>query len=217
MGASAVYSSAHDLVRFGMFHLKNRLSEQGAILKDATLDLMHVAIPPAAYGLGWAVGQDMGIPRLSHTGGMPGVATALNLYPTENMVVTVLSSTGFPTGMIAQDIAAVLVPKYADSLRARRAFQAQQAGGGRGAPPPSQLNAITGEWSGSLRVEDDGSPATEHSTRWRGVGVARQSGTRGRESGGIPQQSSVRPIRGTNSDRRCRPLAAHNLTRLAAR
>ena len=152
MGASAVYSSAHDLVRFGMFHLKNRLSEQRAILKDATLDLMHVAVPPAPYGLGWGVGEDMGLARISHTGGMPGVSTALNLYPTENMVVTVLSSTGFPTGMIAQDIAAVLVPKYADTLRARRAFQAQQAGGGRGAPPPSQLNAITGEWSGTLRT-----------------------------------------------------------------
>lgn len=152
MGASAVYSSAHDLVRFGMFHLKNRLSEQRAILKDETLDLMHVVVPPAAYGLGWGVGDDMGLMRISHTGGMPGVSTALNLYPTENMVVTVLSSTGFPTGMIAQDIAAVLVPKYADTLRARRAFQAQQAGGGRGAPPASQINAITGEWSGTLRT-----------------------------------------------------------------
>lgn len=151
MGASAVYSSAHDLVRFGMFHLKDHLSDQRAILKDETIDLMHTAVPPAAYGLGWGVGNDMGVLRISHTGGMPGVSTVLNLYPSENMAVVVLSSSGFPTGAIAQDIAAVLVPKYADTLRVRRAAQAQQAGAGRGAQP-SQLNAVTGEWSGTLRT-----------------------------------------------------------------
>jgi CubicO group peptidase (beta-lactamase class C family) len=150
MGASAVYSSAHDLVRFGMFHLKDHLSDQRAILTDATLDLMHTAVPPAPYGLGWGVDDDMGLPRISHTGGMPGVSTILNLYPSENMAVVVLSSSGFPTGRIAQDIAAILVPKYADNLRARRAAQVQQAGRGDQAPP--QLNAVAGEWSGTLRT-----------------------------------------------------------------
>src|SRR5438445_9122849 len=35
IGASSVYSSAHDLVRFAMFHLKDRLPDQRAILQDA--------------------------------------------------------------------------------------------------------------------------------------------------------------------------------------
>lgn len=150
MGASAVYSSAHDLVRFGMFHLKDHLKDQRPILKDETIDLMHAPVAPAAYGLGWGVGDDMGLPRVSHTGGMPGVSTVLNIYPSENMAVVVLSSSGFPTGRIAQDIAAVLVPKYAETLTARRAAQVSQAGRQNQAPP--QLDAVTGEWTGTLRT-----------------------------------------------------------------
>ena len=42
-GASAIYATAHDLVRFGMFHLKDHLKDQEPILKDATLDTMKVA------------------------------------------------------------------------------------------------------------------------------------------------------------------------------
>src|SRR5262245_37824467 len=84
-GASAVYSSAHDLVRFGMFHLKDHLSDQKPILKDAIIDLMHQPVAPAQYGLGWAVtADDNGYLRYQHTGGMPGVATILSLYPTED-------------------------------------------------------------------------------------------------------------------------------------
>ena len=35
VGASAIYSSAHDLVRFGMFHLKDHLADQQAILSGS--------------------------------------------------------------------------------------------------------------------------------------------------------------------------------------
>jgi hypothetical protein len=154
MGASAVYSSAHDLVRFGMFHLKNHLSDQRAILSAATIDQMQTAVAPASYGLGWGISDnDMGYRRVSHTGGMPGVSTVLNLYPTENLAVVVLTSSGAPTGRIAQEIAAAVLPRYADSLRVRQAQQAAgTAGGGRGGAPPSQLSELTGEWSGTLRT-----------------------------------------------------------------
>ena len=40
-GASAVYASAHDLVRFGMFHMKEHLADQRAILSDAAIDEMQ--------------------------------------------------------------------------------------------------------------------------------------------------------------------------------
>jgi hypothetical protein len=69
------------------------------------------------------------------------------------MAVVVLSSSGFPTGQIAQDIAAVLVQKYADTLRVRRAQQpAGGAGGGGVAQQPSKLDELNGEWSGTLRT-----------------------------------------------------------------
>ena len=56
-GASAIFSSAHDLVRFGLFHLKAHLADQKAILSDASIDEMHKprrASDRAGRGVGWA-------------------------------------------------------------------------------------------------------------------------------------------------------------------
>src|SRR5439155_20785837 len=55
VGASSVYSSAHDLIRFAMFHLKNHLTNQRPILRDATLDQMHQPVSPSSNGLGFGV------------------------------------------------------------------------------------------------------------------------------------------------------------------
>jgi CubicO group peptidase (beta-lactamase class C family) len=153
VGASAVYSSAHDLVRFGMFHANNRLAEQRAILKPATIDEMHRPVAPASYGLGFRVApDDMGLLRYGHGGGMPGVATTLNIYPAENLVVVVLTNGGDRPEVIAQDLAAAMVPRYADSLRARRA---------RSSPPPQSTvipAAVVGEWEGTVRTWDRSVP-----------------------------------------------------------
>ncbi len=147
VGASAVYSSAHDLVRFAMFHLKDHLADQSPILKDSTLDEMHRPVAPAAYGLGFATQDELGVPRLAHTGGMPGVATVMNLYPTENLAIVVLTNASVRPSAIAQDLAAVMMARYADSLKARRA---------KGTPPepPAFVAAPTlvGEWAGTLRT-----------------------------------------------------------------
>ena len=66
-GGSAVYASAHDLVRFGMFHLKNHLAGQKRILKDSSIDEMQRPTARVAalaeYGVGWAI--DSAEPRLA--------------------------------------------------------------------------------------------------------------------------------------------------------
>jgi len=115
-GASAVFSSAHDLVRFGMFHLKDRLPEQKAILSAAAIDAMHVPVGPtgprSGYGIGWdRTTTEKGLEMLSHTGGMGGVSTTLTLLPQLDAVVVVLSnsSTGAPEE-ISNDIIAILAP-----------------------------------------------------------------------------------------------------------
>src|SRR5262249_12889105 len=135
-GGSAVYSSAHDLVRFAMFHLKDHLPDQRVILPDSTIDRMHqgaaknpVGDCTSKYGLGWLIHRsDHGYQLLEHSGGMPGVATAMNLYPTEHLAIVALTNGGGDPFAIAQDIAAIVLPKYGDSLRADRA---------RRRPPPS--------------------------------------------------------------------------------
>jgi CubicO group peptidase (beta-lactamase class C family) len=160
-GGSAVWASAHDLVRFGLFHLKEHLPDQQRILADSTIDRMHQSItPPGAgtdYGLGWFSLNDMGWHRVTHTGGMPGVATVLALYPGERVAVVVLANKGAaPVGQIAQEILAITFPKaYADSLRARRA---------RPRPPePPKFTPpaeLAGEWKGTVRTWDATLPFT---------------------------------------------------------
>lgn len=159
-GASAVYSSAHDLLRFGMFHLKDRLPDARRILRDSTLDAMHrstTGMTRSGYGVGWAVTpDDNGLLRVSHSGGMPGVNTILALYPSEDLAVVVLANTTTPMVFrIAGEIVGTLVPRYVDSLLARRA---------RARPPepekwatPSQL---AGEWAGTVRTWDGTVPFT---------------------------------------------------------
>lgn len=130
-GGSAVYSSAHDLVRFGMFHLKNRLPGQRAILSDASIDEMQrqTAHEKAGevddysgvidgYGIGWMVGQRPdGYRTVSHTGGMPGVVTILDLVPAEDVAVVVLingwgTAVGAAGDAIRDAIMKVLLPKW---------------------------------------------------------------------------------------------------------
>jgi len=118
-GGSAVYSSAHDLVRFGMFHLKNHLSDQKAILKDETIDEMQKATvemgPNTGYGIGWVTTSSPGgRRRVEHSGGMGGVSTLLRLYPAEKLAIVVLGNAGsnLPSQVMEQ-IVEVVAPETA--------------------------------------------------------------------------------------------------------
>lgn len=154
-GGSAVWASAHDLVRFGMFHLKDRLKGQRRILKDATLDEMHrLQSPPDAelgYGLGWIVTPDNnGYLKVAHTGGMPGVATWLNLFPTEDVAIVVLTNgLNRSTARVADDIAEVVLgPKFAEGRKAERARRAEA----EKAAPALPAAGLVGEWRGTVRT-----------------------------------------------------------------
>ena len=119
-GAGSVYSSAHDLLRFGMFHLKDHLSDQRAILSDASLDAMHRATmkmtddPPTGYGIGWeVVDHPEGYHVVTHSGGMLGVATDLILVPTEDLAVVVLTNgSGNGVGPAEDLLIRTILPKW---------------------------------------------------------------------------------------------------------
>ena len=154
-GASAIYASAHDLIRFAMFHLKDHLSDQRAPISDAAIDSMgRVGTPGSTiegYGLGWFVGGDNGFVSLSHGGGMPGVTTTLKLYPREDVAVVVLTNrSNNAFAAIAEEIVGTMLPKYGIAVRAKR-----------NAPPnptPSSAAAfkpgpeLRGPWSGTVRT-----------------------------------------------------------------
>lgn len=96
-GASAVYASAHDLVRFGMFFLKNHLPDQKAIFPDALIDeMLRPSTPPGKgpnpprYGIGFTASEIVGHPARGHSGGMGGVSTDLTLSIDHNIAIVVL-------------------------------------------------------------------------------------------------------------------------------
>ncbi|MGQ9610320.1 MAG: serine hydrolase domain-containing protein [bacterium] len=119
-GGSAAFCSAHDLVRFGMFHLKTHLSDQRAILSDESIDEMQIGTAEIGnnkyYGIGWAICDNvMGYRCIWHNGGMGGVSTTLKLFPEEKIVIVVLSnsSSDLPE-IISNEALSLLLPKYAE-------------------------------------------------------------------------------------------------------
>ncbi|MBS0417767.1 MAG: beta-lactamase family protein [Proteobacteria bacterium] len=149
-GAGGIYSSAHDLVRFGMFHLKDHLSDQVAILSDASLDEMHRSTveqggqPPAGYAIGWEViDRPDGYHVVTHTGGMPGVATTLILVPGEDLAVVLLANGG-PIELHALEklVMSALLPKWR---------QVPESGD---KPPPPFVPSpeLVGDWAGHVHT-----------------------------------------------------------------
>ncbi|MBL6852711.1 MAG: beta-lactamase family protein [Alphaproteobacteria bacterium] len=116
-GASAVYASAHDLVRFGMFSLKAHLVDQTAVLPDSLIDAMQAPAVDQGdgtwYGLGWEISHASGYRIVSHDGGMPGVRTELRLVPAAGLAVVVLCNANDRIApMVADEILAVMLPNY---------------------------------------------------------------------------------------------------------
>ncbi len=121
-GASAIYSSAHDLVRFAIFHLKNDLPDQKAIITDAAINAMQHPSPEtgpmreweregSGYGIGWFIGVTEDNMRvIQHNGGTVGVSTVLALVPEENLAVAVLSNTHsqWPDAILIETVCTLL-------------------------------------------------------------------------------------------------------------
>ncbi|HEX4382499.1 MAG TPA: serine hydrolase domain-containing protein [Myxococcales bacterium] len=145
-GASAIFASAHDLVRFGQFNAKAHLRDQKAILSDAELDALHAPTMDEGngkgYGAGWETSSGSGYTTLAHTGGMPGVATELRVVPAEKLVVVVLcNSEAYQlTHEIADRIMASQLPRFKPERRM----------------PPGQYDAfappkeLLGTWKGRV-------------------------------------------------------------------
>jgi CubicO group peptidase (beta-lactamase class C family) len=165
-GASAVFSSAHDLVRFAMCHLKQLRQDQKAILSDESIEAMQVPTAsmgspsPAdpnlrtrsGYGTGWVIDDDELDYRVSHGGGMGGVATKLLLLPREGIAVAALANTGCQLPYkIEGDILSVLLPGYAARLAERQAKKTGEAAN----VPASEFQAVPellGNWRGVVQT-----------------------------------------------------------------
>lgn len=116
-GASAVFSSAHDLVRFGLFHLREKLPDQQQILTDASIVEMQrqTATEPdgSGYGVGFSIWKKDGYRLFGHSGAMGGASTQMRLYPEQRLAIVVLSNaSGNLPAKVANRIANVLLPGW---------------------------------------------------------------------------------------------------------
>ncbi|MBL0714461.1 MAG: beta-lactamase family protein [Desulfosarcina sp.] len=156
--AGAVYGSAHDLIRFAMFHLKNDLPDQKAIITHAAIDAMQ--LPSAetgpmkeweregsGYGIGWCLGVTANDLRMvHHSGGMHGVSTVLALVPEENLVVAVLANTHtqWPEAILIE-IGRVLLPGKLEGFPA-------PTGGATAGPSFAPGPELVGSWTGLVHT-----------------------------------------------------------------
>lgn len=158
-GGSAIFCSAHDLIRFGMLHLGTRLPDQKALLSEQTLEAMQVntSAPEEknGYGIGWGVNADnLGYRSISHTGGMGGVNTLLMLIPSEKIVVAALGNAcGSLPFRACEEILASLLPEYDVRLRQRQAEREKEQKKGAKTKKPAAFKPgkrLSGEWNGEL-------------------------------------------------------------------
>ena len=155
-GASAYWASAHDLVRFGLFHNGQALDDQRLILDDeARLAMQRLETPPGAprgYGLGWIVTDDHGGHRqFGHSGGMPGVSTQLQIFPDADVVIAVVTN-GSPgrAGAIANALAEVIIP----------GFQMPDAPEPSEPEPFTPPSSLVGTWEGKIETWERELPVT---------------------------------------------------------
>jgi CubicO group peptidase (beta-lactamase class C family) len=163
-GASAVYASAHDMVRFGMFHLKNHLLDQKSILGAGTIDAMQQAsgvkiIDAGAglsgYGLGWTIIDLAGYRLISHSGGTFGVGTRTTLIPRENIACVVLTNAASTAeGYDLWDIERAIFSALIQGFPKAPAIQTSVDG------PFNPPDALTGIWKGAIKADGRDLPVT---------------------------------------------------------
>ena len=104
-GGSEVYTSAEDLVRFGLFHTGTQVEGQKAVLSASSLEAMRQR-GPGSYGLGWSVNPDWnGRSVIWHSGSMPGVSATLWVVPSERIAIALVANkAGAPVNQIAGEI-----------------------------------------------------------------------------------------------------------------
>jgi CubicO group peptidase (beta-lactamase class C family) len=154
-GASALRCSAHDLLLFGRFNLKDTPSG-GSPLSGAGLDEMHrpqANTDDGQYGLGWWIKEQSGYHILFAQGGTADSWALLQLVPSEDIAVVVVTNSyaDFVSGLVDKILSALL-PKFA--------AEANPPAGTAAPPHSKQPAALAGKWAGSVLTYKGSVPIT---------------------------------------------------------
>jgi hypothetical protein len=160
-GSGHGYASARDLIRFGMFHLKDHLRNQKPILDDGLIDRMQTekdgAVHPGgtseSYGLGWFLGETApGVRTVWHEGGWTGASVMLKLLPSEDIAVAVLMNMFDPefVNRVTEETIRAMLPKYGNP-------EGRPADPVAASSPPS-FDLPAGTYTGEIRTFDGAVP-----------------------------------------------------------
>ena len=153
--SASIYSSAHDLARFGLYFLKSRLPDQRRILSDASMDrMMQEAIDESGsparpvgrdedgYAIGWIRAREGGYVTYGHSGSSSGVNTNFLLVPSENLGVVILGNADGGGAALHRDLLKSVLPKWREEPPAPHKPQPQFT-------PSAQL---VGVWKGKVHT-----------------------------------------------------------------
>lgn len=157
-GGAGMYASVHDLVRYGMFHLKSPAPDQDPVLSDQNLDQMHFATDPddldGLMAMGWgSVELDNGRRWLLTNGSIGGANSMLTLLPDEMLAVAVLTniSSSSLADETAVGIADVVSAGFAEEVgRIIGAYEEAHA-----LRPFEPSASLVGKWRGALMSRGD--------------------------------------------------------------
>lgn len=161
--SASVYSSAHDLARFGMFILKNRIAGQEKILSDQSIDQLtldpttdtgspvHIAKDGLGYGVGWEVWEQDGYRYIGHNGSTSGVSSNFAMIPAENTGIIVLGNANAAADPeLRTAILKALMPAYHQTEPAKAKDEAAVLF----KPTPE----LVGNWKGKVRTPEGEQP-----------------------------------------------------------
>ena len=149
-GHTALYSTAGDLARFGMFHLKAHRAGQRQILSDSSIDMLwqywDSSVSITTRRLGWDVQQDYGYQTIQHGGGGPGIHNWLYIIPSEKVAIAFMSNAMYGSSDPVLEELIAAATSHSDKSDFRRRA-------GRGWPRWPVLNPATlsGQWAGEIK------------------------------------------------------------------
>jgi len=160
-GGGGICASVHDLLLFGMFHLKNHLPDQKKILSDSTIDYMQSCVDPlvpdSPYKLGWDVKEMFGYRVVNHGGGMPGVSSALLLVPSENIAIAILCN-GTYIDLYKKIGYRILARMLPEKKGKQKTIPKKNETGDLNVQFPSQK--YVGQWDGEIKTDKDHIPVS---------------------------------------------------------
>jgi len=184
-GAGNVYSSVHDLIKFGNFYLQDT---QENILSTANKKQMQEYKDEKAlyhyyqdttYGLGWYRRKnDNGYDVIWHEGGMTGASSMLKLIPKEDIAIAVITNTYNNTfcRKVTDILSGIVLPDYTPSIINELANYTNE----------TKDDAFFGVWEGNLTIGGTLTPCS--------LSITKKGGTFKYNNGTKEKKIKLKPV-----------------------